>query len=185
MPIPRVLTFVLLTLAAVTTTACARGEEGGADAHSGRSPGEEARQIAVEVDRAVARMTSREWSSTMGDATATLAAFSSSDSLRLVRERLELGDLGTASNRYYFADGLLRYYESEGDRTTAARGKEPTSIRERLVLAFDVRGEVVEGTHQLDGNIAPLDSLQIAGVRNRAQEIQRQFGAEGAASRPR
>jgi hypothetical protein len=185
MPIPRVLTRALLMLAAVTATACSRGADGGADAESGRSPGEEARQLAVEVDRAVARMTSREWTSTMGDATATLAAFSAGDSLRLVRERLDQGEMGTASNRYYFADGRLRYYESEGDHTTATRGKAPVTSKERLVLAFDVRGEVVEGTHQLDGNVAPLDSVQIAGVRNRAQEIQRQFAAEGAPSQPR
>lgn len=185
MPIPRLLSIALLTLAAVTTTACSRGEDGGAQAHSGRSPGEEARQLAVEVDRAVARMTSREWTSTMGDATATLAAFTSSDSLRLVRERLDQGPFGTASNRYYFVDGRLRYYESEGERAAAAGGNDPTTLKERLVLAFDLRGEVVEGTHQLDGNIAPLDSVQIAGVRNRAQEIQRQFSAEGAAVRPR
>jgi len=170
-------------LVAVLLLACADARQEGADSAVVRSPGDEAREIAVAVDRAAPKLARRDWTGRMGDASASLSSFREGDALRLIRERLDRGDQGVASNRYYFADGRLRYYESEGDvavadsgraRSRTTGGTVTASRKQRLVLAFDMRGELVEGARQLGGETAAMDSTQVSGVRARAAELQRQ-----------
>ena len=168
----------LFLLAPLLLVACADSRDGRVDSAAVRSPGDEAREIAVAVDRAAPGLSRREWASRMGDAEATLSSFREGDALRLIRERLDQGEHGVAANRYYFADGRLRYYESEGEvRGADSAGAGAARGKQRLVLAFDPRGELVEGSRQLGGETAPMDSVLVTGVRARAAELQRQEAA--------
>lgn len=184
-PLPDLIAMMRAEPAAVRTVlaaflalaACGGDVRPGTDTAAARPPGAEARAIAVETDRRRATLAEREWTSPQGDAAATLTAFAAGDTLRLVRERLDRGESGGARNRYYFADGQLRYYESEGEVTIPDPSRASARRKERLVLAFAPGGTLVEGIRRLDGEIAPLDSVQIAGVRDRAEQIQRQYAA--------
>jgi len=150
-----------------------------------RAPGDAAREWAIGIDRRRPELTRTEWSSTMGDATASLSAYAAGDTLRLVREVLTQGDRGRSASRYYFDGAQLRYYESEGELVEggAAAGEESVTRKERLVLAFDTTGAVVEVARQLDGATAPVDSTRIQGVVARAGEVARQWATSRAASR--
>lgn len=162
----------------------APGEDAGEEVV--RAPGDAARSWAVAVDRARASLARREWASRTGDAEARLTGFAAGDTLRLVREVVTQGEQGRQAARYYFDGAQLRYYEAEATRPQAA-GAAPQRVR--LVLAFDQGGRVLEGTYQVDGAVAALDSVVIQGVVSRAGEVARQWaaapaGASGAASAP-
>ncbi|MEO7963980.1 MAG: hypothetical protein ABIT38_08740 [Gemmatimonadaceae bacterium] len=154
---------------------CTRNDARSADTMRAKSPGDESRELAVAIDRAAPTLARSEWTSSAGDARATLSAFRDPEALRLIRERLDRKARGVMANRYYFANGHLRYYESEGDFDARdSTGKALVRRKQRLVLAFDFRGTMVEGARQLDGETAPMDSAQVGGAQARALELLRQ-----------
>lgn len=147
------------------------------------APGDAAREWAITIDRERAQLARSEWTSAMGDATATLNGYAAGDTLRLVREVVTQGDRGSSASRYYFDGGQLRYFESEGTLVEGAKGGAATTRKERLVLAFDASGGAVEVARQLDGATAPVDSVRIRGVVARGGEVARQWAARRAAPR--
>ncbi len=164
---------ILASLVAVACSAPGRDVEEGVV----RAPGDAAREWAVTVDRARESLTRKEWASRVGDAEARLSGFAAGDTLRLVREVLSQGTAGRQAARYYFAGPRLRYYEAEASRPAPSGG---APQRVRLVLAFDDGGRTLEGTYQVDGAVAALDSVLIQGVVARAAEVARQWAAAPA-----
>jgi len=144
-----------------------------------RAPGDAARQWAVAVDRARESLARKEWASRMGDADARLTGFAAGDTLRLVREVLTQGEMGRQAARYYYAGTRLRYYEAEASRRNAGGD---AMQRVRLVLAFDEGGRLLEGSYQVDGAVAALDTVVIQGVVARAGEVARQWAAAPGAA---
>ena len=145
-----------------------------------RAPGDAAREWAVAVDRERATLARKEWASRAGPGEARLTGFAAGDTLRLVREVLtEGGPEGRQAARYYFDGARLRYYEAEASRRRPGGAAEQ---RVRLVLAFDDGGRVLEGTYQVDGAVAALDSVVIRRVAARAAELARQWALAPASS---
>lgn len=157
--------------------ACSKGGGRESDSARPRAPGDESREIAVAVDRSVSGLTRTEWksSSVPGGGTALVSAFRDPQALRLIRERVDRPGLGGMANRYYFANGHLRYYESEGEVSSAdSTGKTPVKRRQHVVLAYDFRGTMVEGSRQLDNESAPTDSSIVKGAMERALQLLRE-----------
>ena len=164
----------------VLLTACSRRDTGTGDPAVVRGPGEAARQIAITVDRERTKLTQKKWSVTAHDSVSTLTGFAAGDTLRLIREVLDLGARGQEASRYYFVGPQLRYFESEGHVMVPNAGKPEAKHRVRLVLAFDQRGATVEATHTMDGQTAPLDSVRIRHAQVRAAELARQWATSPA-----
>ncbi|MBK6485755.1 MAG: hypothetical protein IPF98_02560 [Gemmatimonadetes bacterium] len=159
--------------------ACQPGEAAPEAGGASRSPGDEARELAIEVDRLRPTLTVTSWQSEMGDASASLIGYAAGDTLRLVREVLDQGDRGRSAARYYFVGPQLRYYEREGEMVREGAGaSSPALAKEKVVLAFDERGATVEISRTLDGVTAPLESERIEGVVARAAEVARQWAGE-------
>ena len=164
----------------VLLAGCSDRDAAPSDSAVVRGPGDASRQIAVAVDRERTTLTQKKWSVTTRDSVVTLTGFAAGDTLRLIREVLELGDKGREASRYYFVGPQLRYFESEGDVMVPNAGKPKTKHRVRLVLAFDQRGATVEATHTMDGQTAPLDSVRIQHAQVRASELARQWATSPA-----
>lgn len=176
---------LLAFCATLLLTACSNGGGRGDDTARIRSPGDESRELAVAIDRSVGTLARTDWSSSVPNAggNAKVSAFRDPQALRLVRERVELTPGGVMSNRYYFANGHLRYYESEGDvQAPDSTGKTVASRKQRVVLAFDIRGVLVEGSRQLDGETVAMDSAVARGAQARALELLRQEAKAPAAA---
>jgi hypothetical protein len=174
----------VLVVATCIASGC-QPADAGREGSARRAPGDAAREWAIGIDRVRAELTRAEWTSTMGDATASLTAYAAGDTLRLVREVVTQGDRGRAASRYYFDGAQLRYFESDGElvEAAAAAGGGSVKRKERLVLAFDQAGATVEVARQVDGATAPVDSARIQGVVARAGEVARQWATSRAAPR--
>lgn len=156
--------------------ACQPGEAAREAEGAPRSPGDEARELAIAVDRLRPTLTATSWKGEMGDASASLTGYASGDTLRLIREVLDQHDRGRSAARYYYVGPQLRYYEREGDVVGNGRGtSSPVVAKEKVVLAFDERGATVELSRAIDGVTAPLESARIDGVVARAAEVARQW----------
>lgn len=172
----RPLTPIAVLLIATSFVAACSGDDGRAAFRApGKAPGDAARGIAVAIDRERPALVQTEWAYTTNTDSATIIAFAAGDSLRLIRERRRIGDRGGALARYYFQSDELRYYESEAETVAPEGEKDGAMQTERLVLAFDPGGTVVESSRQLSGATAPVDSALVAGVLNRARELVRQW----------
>ncbi len=159
--------------------ACQGGEAAQGDSVVAHAPGDAAREFAITIDRLRPQLSVKEWKSALDDGTATLTAYASGDTLRLVREVHTHGERGREASRYYYDGAQLRYFESDAD---VSGGQPPQSRKERLVLAFDLRRVVVEVSHQLDGATAPVDSMRIREVVTRAAEVARQWATTAPAA---
>lgn len=169
---------------ALVLGACSKGGGRGEDTARIRSPGDESRELAVAIDRSVGTLARTEWSSSVpnGGGNAKVSAFRDPEALRLIRERVEQATGSVIANRYYFANGHLRYYESEGNVLSPDSAGKVAPHKQRVVLAFDIRDILVEGSRQLDGETVPVDSTLARAAQTRALELLRQEAKAPAAT---
>ncbi|MEO6444998.1 MAG: hypothetical protein ABIZ91_18775 [Gemmatimonadaceae bacterium] len=171
-------------LALAFLVGCSAGESYPRDSTVARGPGDAAREFAIAVDKDRPRLAKKEWTLVAGDSEVTLTSFADGDTLRLIRERVNLEDKERTASRYYFDGARLRYFESDRDVMTTDAGAKSAVRKDRLVLAFDARGATVEATHTRDGKRAPLDSVTVDGVQARSREVARAWAAAPAAPKP-
>lgn len=107
----------------------------------------------------------------LGDTIAEFDAAYRDGKLNRIEERRDLGDYGSGKSIYVFQDDRLATYtevSSLRDVTVPGTGKVHDV---RIDLAFGPSGETTRESKTVDGADEPLDDLDAAGVRRRAEAL--------------
>ena len=172
--IPLVRSLASLCLCGLLFTACSKTElpENAADAarQAQVQAATEAREQLAAQESSFTPVTAK-WS--LGDTTSEITGFYQEDSLRMIREEMNMGDFGSTSARYFYSpDGkLTAYTESKQARSGASTGSATTEEIE-LDLLFAESGSLLSGQRKANGVAAPLVGIEEQGVRMHARELE-------------
>jgi len=143
----------------------------------GPDPAERAR----EADRRIAayRRTEGTWRS--AQASSRFDAHFLDGELARIDERLSLGAMGSADQRYYFTDGVLTHYRSDG-RRRASGGAALQAVT--LTLSLDAAGRVLEGRKTVEGREVPIPEADARVARSHAATLAALAEGQSAAAPP-
>lgn len=119
---------------------------------------------------------------TTGDASSTFTAYFDADALRILEEKLEMGEYGDRVSVYYFEDSgsgpraqsTLFYTVQDGRRAQLNRGEPARYDTVRLRVALDPNGSVMASEHIVNGSAEPLPDGEIERVRKHAAALRDQ-----------
>jgi len=100
----------------------------------------------------------------MGKASSTFDAYYIKDELKLIAERMNMGDYGSSVYKYYFKEGYLFYHEQNGKR------KNPNSLKPdevadiNVIMHFNLEGTLVASSKKVNYNLVELHDIEAPGV---------------------
>jgi hypothetical protein len=120
-------------------------------------------QRAAAVDRDANSMTRKSGASSMGDASSKFDAFFENGRLRLIAEKLSLGEYGSSVNRYYFDDAVYFAFE-EKTRVNLAPAASGAAEKISLRIFFTPDGAVLDGRKSVGGERAIVEDTDARGA---------------------
>jgi uncharacterized lipoprotein YbaY len=128
---------------------------------------------ASEVDRRLAayRRVDGVWRA--GSASSRFEAHYLDGVLARVDERMTLGDYGSSDQRYYYRDGALSHYRSEGTRRSLGSGGKTVTQTVSLTLSLDSAGRVLAVRKLVDGKAVRVPEKDVAAAQSQARVLAR------------
>ncbi|GEM_PF-3172799 len=131
----------------------------------------QAQARAAEIDNSLAGLAKSEGRWQAGSNESTFTAYFSGANLVLIEEHLSAGDRGSSTNKYYFDNGNLSYYQEEGQWREF---NSPTPVNTRKItrsMVFDADGRLTAAAKTVDDVSTPIGEYEALPVQTRAQNL--------------
>lgn len=130
-----------------------------------------AQSKAATIDSGLAGYTMHNQPQVIGDVHSDVSIYSSAGSIVYIEEKQTTSDNSISTNKYYFDNGKLFYYQDDGRWLDVNPPNPLTTRNTRRNMAFTAGGKLITAAKTIDGVASSVSEYEAVAVLTRAEQL--------------